>query len=1202
MSPTPLSFAAKRNRVGRCQGFALLITITLLAFLVLLLVSLASLTRIETQVATNSQQLSQARQNALMALNIAIGQLQKQTGPDQRITAKADLLTTYSGSPAPTDASTAFDTFWHTRNRAWTGTWGNQASQINYTLTPSQITGSGTSPTLLGWLVSGNEGSTFALGTSGQTTGASAPKFTPDLPVSGLSATTDSTTPLTFPVANTAAGTSTTRGVLMVGPASASDGTSAGKTASFNAGNYVVVPIVDIKVSAQTIPGFGTGTSATTIGGYGYWIGDEGVKARANLRDSYLKQTAAADKTTYQRYSFITSQRSAVELVNYDSSTATLLADFPFNASSIDQVQMLNQLSFTGTSATAQSHLQAAAANRFHDLTTTSRSVLSDTYAGGLKKDLTADVANTSSASTATRPADSDPIFTPEKSTDRVPTWGMLRSFPRTNPTGVSITPSLPTTTSQGIYPVINFAALGLDFYLDDSDHLQVALYPIVVLWNPHATTLTATNYEIGFHVSNTGNAARYTLETSPTSSGSFTTLATLDLKTGTLESGSATTSGDGFLRFRITGVVMPPGETQIYRLGSTTTYSAGTTALVLGSGGLTNYASWTIPALGGLPSATVTNGNFRVRGLNPGSHGHALDVVLAKPGQLTNLTSRTGWYQVIQDARMGRLGSVSGSNINLKESVPLASMPSSPPGATSSLFISEVMESRGGFNSSASAIGALGSGRQRWLVMGNPRAPIVRNTSAEIANGRGNILFGANLLLPTGSTGRDTLFPYNGRTNGYRVGIGGSQDTSVAGWRPAVLFDVLTTPDLLLSLGQLQHASLGAYGFHSAYPFSNSWADVRIARDTQYRANLFSPDFGTANTATLYDLSWHLNRALWDKYFVSGVPSTWLASDVTARRPLPNVRMSYYTPTGTTPTLADIQYSNGSSSAAYDKAASNLMVDGGFNINSTSEQAWRALLAATFQLPTDSAYADSGDNVSAVAPIPRFSGNQSQVGYKNTMTTNAGIYLGNRGLQLASSSVAVADLAKELARTIVAEIRTRGPFLSMADFVNRRITTGTTGVRGAIQTAIDNTASTAAINDGNGGAPVTPGDKPVGSWNTDHYLGSPAASSGTNQATRFVACPKFLTQADLLSLLGPALSPRSDTFLIRTYGETTNPTTGEITGRAWCEATVQRVPDYIDSTANAAETPPGSLNSENRTLGRRYVVTSFRWLSPTDI
>jgi hypothetical protein len=88
------------------RGFALLITITLVAFLVLILVGLASFTRVETSVADNAQSLAQARQNALTALNIAVGELQRAAGPDQRVTATADILTS-------TDA---------TKGR-WTGVW-----------------------------------------------------------------------------------------------------------------------------------------------------------------------------------------------------------------------------------------------------------------------------------------------------------------------------------------------------------------------------------------------------------------------------------------------------------------------------------------------------------------------------------------------------------------------------------------------------------------------------------------------------------------------------------------------------------------------------------------------------------------------------------------------------------------------------------------------------------------------------------------------------------------------------------------------------------------------------------------------------------------------------------------------------------------------------------------------------------------------
>ena len=101
MNPVSLTSARRGTR-----GFALIVTIVLVAFLVLILVGLATFTRVETQVAANSQSLAQARQNALMALNIAIGQLQEHTGPDQRVTATADLqplATVANPSPYPTN-------------------------------------------------------------------------------------------------------------------------------------------------------------------------------------------------------------------------------------------------------------------------------------------------------------------------------------------------------------------------------------------------------------------------------------------------------------------------------------------------------------------------------------------------------------------------------------------------------------------------------------------------------------------------------------------------------------------------------------------------------------------------------------------------------------------------------------------------------------------------------------------------------------------------------------------------------------------------------------------------------------------------------------------------------------------------------------------------------------------------------------------
>ena len=98
----------------------------------------------------------------------------------------------------------------------------------------------------------------------------------------------------------------------------------------------------------------------------------------------------------------------------------------------------------------------------------------------------------------------------------------------------------------------------------------------------------------------------------------------------------------------------------------------------------------------------------------------------------------------------------------------------------------------------------------------------------------------------------------------------------------------------------------------------------------------------------------------------------------------------------------------------------------------------------------------------------------------------------------------------------------------------------------------------------------------------------------------------QWLTQGDLLTALAPVLFPRSDTFLIRTYGEAVNPTTGATEARAWCEATVQRGPDYFDPSAvtgDAPEVAPAALKSTlNQTFGRRFKIVSFRWLTRSDL
>jgi hypothetical protein len=89
--------------------------------------------------------------------------------------------------------------------------------------------------------------------------------------------------------------------------------------------------------------------------------------------------------------------------------------------------------------------------------------------------------------------------------------------------------------------------------------------------------------------------------------------------------------------------------------------------------------------------------------------------------------------------------------------------------------------------------------------------------------------------------------------------------------------------------------------------------------------------------------------------------------------------------------------------------------------------------------------------------------------------------------------------------------------------------------------------------------------------------------------------------QQDLVQAFAPVLAARSDTFVIRTYGDTQNPATGQVVARAYCEAVVQRLPEYVDATATPAEQTPVA-GSTNDKLGRRFKIISFRWLSNHDI
>jgi len=498
------------------------------------------------------------------------------------------------------------------------------------------------------------------------------------------------------------------------------------------------------------------------------------------------------------------------------------------------------------------------------------------------------------------------------------------------------------------------------------------------------------------------------------------------------------------------------------------------------------------------------------------------------------------------------------------------------------------------------------GQSTPRWLAMINPQASIqLRKPYVEGTTTRQQSNFNLSHLTDNyinNSSSPNVVYRDPPQTSNGYVSAGTRVSTTGAPQNLVVReFQPPETP--LFSLAQLQHANVSYLNVNPPYVIGNSLANVYVPRDDPEAqsealvADAFAanPDSGFPDNTTfnrIYDLSYHLNKALWDDYFFSTIPrslTTTQAGDADFR--LPNSRHQFYWRNGA-PTLPEYQ-----GLADQAAAASHLLVNGAFNVNSTSEQAWRALLHAHNGVRTDPSDSAKKHVYSRFTmPVDEAEANATWLGYR----------------------ILSDDEINALAAAIVTEVRTRGPFLSLASFVNRRLVADDTGLKGALQAAIDK-ASLATAGHLNNVAPFNnpalaannyPRDIKDGMDNNYPTAGDPEQQAiymgGTNTAapssSRAAFAPGYLTQADLLTALGPSLTARSDTFRIRSYGDTVNPATGATDGRAWCEAVVQRLPDYMDPSANEAVDAPSILNPTNETFGRRFKIISFRWLTSHEL
>ena len=278
----------------------------------------------------------------------------------------------------------------------------------------------------------------------------------------------------------------------------------------------------------------------------------------------------------------------------------------------------------------------------------------------------------------------------------------------------------------------------------------------------------------------------------------------------------------------------------------------------------------------------------------------------------------------------------------------------------------------------------------------------------------------------------------------------------------------------------------------------------------------------------------------------------------------------------------------NGSSptSGAGALSGSLIAVEGMFNVNSTSLEAWKAMLSS-LRTRTIEGQTNGGDTQISSSSITTpnvglFNPSKAKVttdkGSLDEETLNAqwsGIHM------LSDTEIAA------LAKAIVSEVRKRGPFLSLADFVNRRVGTDKTlALSGAIQSALDSDDVT--IN-----KPFRTGNRAA--TGVEPGLVFPEAERGAAA----YGIPGYVKQADILTPIAPLLSARSDTFVIRACGAKTNSAGTTVIAKAYCEAVVQRSPNYVDSSQDMNTPAAGTINT---THGRRFEIVSFRWLSSSEI
>ncbi|HBO56871.1 MAG TPA: hypothetical protein DD622_00375 [Opitutae bacterium] len=466
-----------------------------------------------------------------------------------------------------------------------------------------------------------------------------------------------------------------------------------------------------------------------------------------------------------------------------------------------------------------------------------------------------------------------------------------------------------------------------------------------------------------------------------------------------------------------------------------------------------------------------------------------------------------------------------------------------------------------------------------------------------------------------------------------------GMSNTSISGSDQMVLFE--SPKKQPINIGQLMHANLmntyevshtfyrgdsDSPGWHinfqqvhttPAYAVGNSLANIHLPLG-QTRMQIDDPlmfdgpvSINSLYKGAHYDYSYELNDALWDNYFFSGI-------DTSADNPLPN---SLMVPADYSIKKEDFDYAELEGDARL--SAANLVLKGAFNVNSTSVAAWESVLGAMRDIatlgvgPSEEEYQLHNfsrfispiikSTISATRDVP-LAGISDPLESPSYASSKDEIVAGYRAL----TDPEIALLSTAIVREIRARCSSRGhPFLSLADFINRSIDQDDINdpVRkrfsyvGALQHAIDQS--------GVNGTPALSSDwekqKGYGLWEDNYLFYQPNLTTNPywqdsvdslNNRPVLEGAPGFLTQADVMAKIGGSLASRSDTFTIRSYGESSNGLTSSDQAKACLETVVQRTSEYMSTNDSYLSS---SLPIDQQ-FGRSFKIVSTRWLNVAEL